>query len=79
MEERLLSHRHLHLHVLSADMCSPAMKLKKHYNSFHPSHGFFLSLEEVRGWLDAEPSYFETVKAYSHSLNLNLLLINRLL
>ncbi|KAF7966122.1 hypothetical protein HWV62_39988 [Athelia sp. TMB] len=42
------SMEHLHLHVLSADMCSPAMKLKKHYNSFHPSRGFFLSLEEMR-------------------------------
>jgi len=38
------------------------MKLKKHYNSFHPSRGFFLPLEDVRGWLDAEPSYFETMR-----------------
>jgi aprataxin len=38
------------------------MKNKKHYNSFHPKHGFFLHLDEVMSWFDAEPSYYETVR-----------------
>ncbi|KAG2130410.1 uncharacterized protein EDB93DRAFT_81904 [Suillus bovinus] len=52
------SMEHLHLHVLSADLCSPKMKMKKHYNSFHPSLGFFLHLKDVLSWFDAEPSYY---------------------
>ncbi|KAG2129595.1 hypothetical protein DEU56DRAFT_493054 [Suillus clintonianus] len=52
------SMEHLHLHVLSADLFSPKMKLKKHYNSFYPSLGFFLHLKDVLSWFDAEPSYY---------------------
>jgi len=37
------------------------MKNKKHYNSFHPKLGFFLDIDEVLGWFDAEPSYFASV------------------
>ncbi|KAI0725168.1 HIT-like domain-containing protein [Fomitopsis betulina] len=55
------SMEHIHLHVVSADLCSPAMKNKKHYNSFHPKHGFFIPLSDVQDWLDAEPSYFDTM------------------
>ncbi|KAF9532911.1 hypothetical protein CPB83DRAFT_806534 [Crepidotus variabilis] len=50
---------HLHLHVLSADLCSEKLKVKKHYNSFHPKLGFFLHLDEVLSWLDAAPSFFD--------------------
>ena len=57
----LTSTRHIHLHVMSADLCSPAMKNTKHYNSFHPKRGFFISLSDVQEWLEAEPSYFATV------------------
>ncbi|KAG1743902.1 HIT-like domain-containing protein [Suillus lakei] len=53
------SMEHLHLHVLSADLYSPKMKLKKHYNSFHPSLGFFLHMKDVLSWFDAEPSYYQ--------------------
>lgn len=53
------SMEHLHLHVLSADLHSPKMKLKKHYNSFHPSLGFFLHLKDVLSWFDAVPSYYQ--------------------
>ena len=49
---------HLHLHVLSADLCSEKLKIKKHYNSFHPKLGFFLHIDEVLSWFGAEPSYF---------------------
>lgn len=39
--------RHLHLHVISTDFVSPPLKTKKHYNSFHPTLGFFLPLDSV--------------------------------
>jgi len=58
------SMEHLHLHVLSADLLSEKMKNKKHYNSFHPKLGFFLHMEEILEWLDAEATFFaNTVKA----------------
>ncbi|WOO77380.1 Aprataxin [Vanrija pseudolonga] len=44
------SMRHLHLHVMSNDLASPSLKTKKHYNSFRPDHGFFISLAEVESW-----------------------------
>ncbi|KAF9227626.1 hypothetical protein BS17DRAFT_746275 [Gyrodon lividus] len=53
------SMEHLHLHVLSNDLCSEKMKHKKHYNSFHPTLGFFLHLHDVLSWFDEEPSYFQ--------------------
>lgn len=56
------SERHLHLHVLSADLFAPGMKHKKHYNSFHPKLGFFIHMEEILSWFDAEQSYFSTVR-----------------
>src|ERR1700691_5657313 len=59
-------HRHVHVHVLSTDLCAPAMKIKKHYNSFHPKHGFFLHFDDVISWFDAEPSYYNTVSLYHH-------------
>ncbi|KAJ7709962.1 HIT-like domain-containing protein [Mycena rosella] len=52
---------HLHLHVLSDDLCSDRMKNKKHYNSFHPKLGFFLDIDEVLSWFDADPSYYSTM------------------
>ncbi|KIJ69241.1 hypothetical protein HYDPIDRAFT_80835 [Hydnomerulius pinastri MD-312] len=55
------SMEHLHLHVLSNDLCSVRMKHKKHYNSFHPKLGFFLHLNDVLSWFDAEPSYYKTM------------------
>ncbi|PFH54409.1 hypothetical protein AMATHDRAFT_72895 [Amanita thiersii Skay4041] len=60
---------HLHLHVLSADMCSERMKNKKHYNSFHPELGFFLDIDTVLSWFDEtslpilpSPSYEKLLK-----------------
>ncbi|KAJ7109319.1 HIT-like domain-containing protein [Mycena epipterygia] len=52
---------HLHLHVLSDDLCSDRLKNKKHYNSFHPKLGFFLDVDEVLSWFDAEPSYYSAM------------------
>ncbi|KAJ3505558.1 hypothetical protein NLJ89_g7351 [Agrocybe chaxingu] len=48
------SMEHLHLHVISADLCSERMKNKKHYNSFHPKLGFFLHLDDVLSWFGQE-------------------------
>ncbi|KZT57048.1 HIT-like protein [Calocera cornea HHB12733] len=45
---------HLHVHVISSDLISPALKNKKHYNSFHPTLGFFLHLDNVLLWLTEE-------------------------
>ncbi|EIW85063.1 HIT-like protein [Coniophora puteana RWD-64-598 SS2] len=56
------SMEHIHLHVISSDLCSPKLKNKKHYNSFHPKLGFFLHLEEVLSWFEEEPKYFATKK-----------------
>ncbi|TFK98942.1 HIT-like domain-containing protein [Pterulicium gracile] len=41
------SMEHIHLHIISSDLCAPSLKNKKHYNSFHPKEGFFLHLDEV--------------------------------
>jgi aprataxin len=54
--------RHIHLHVISSDLCSLSLKTKKHYNSFHPKHGFFLHIDEVLEWFDADDSYYRTVR-----------------
>ncbi|KAF8333956.1 HIT-like domain-containing protein [Cantharellus anzutake] len=62
----------LHLHIISSDLCSDSLKNKKHYNSFHPSLGFFLHLDDVLSWFDLteaefrkraslEPNRFETL------------------
>ncbi|KAI0046697.1 hypothetical protein FA95DRAFT_1559820 [Auriscalpium vulgare] len=55
------SMEHVHLHVISADLCNAKLKTKKHYNSFHPALGFFLPLDTVLEWLDATPSYYDTM------------------
>jgi hypothetical protein len=47
--------RHLHLHVISSDLIAPALKTKRHYNSFSPRTGFFIPLADViHGWFDHE-------------------------
>lgn len=35
---------------MSSDLVSPSLKTKKHYNSFRPDLGFFISLDEVESW-----------------------------
>ena len=46
------THSHIHMHIISEDLCSKNLKTKKHYNSFHPSLGFFLLLDDVLSWFD---------------------------
>ncbi|KAF8654179.1 hypothetical protein AX16_003708 [Volvariella volvacea WC 439] len=55
------SMEHLHLHVISEDLCSSRLKNKRHYNSFHPKLGFFIHLTDVLEWFDAEPSYYTSI------------------
>ena len=38
---------HIHMHIISDDLCSKALKTKKHYNSFHPTLGFFLHVDDL--------------------------------
>lgn len=46
--------RHLHLHIISSDRISPAMKTKKHYNSFRTDLGFFVHLSDVEEWIESD-------------------------
>ena len=56
--------RHVHLHIISSDFESEGLKVrldggdgtelsqtKKHYNSFSPKSGFFISLESAISWV----------------------------
>lgn len=58
---------HLHMHIISSDLCSPSLKNKKHYNSFHPKAGFFLHLDEVLEWFEGDDSYYTTMSQLSAS------------
>jgi len=49
---------HLHLHVVSSDLCSQTLKHKKHYNSFHPKLGFFLHVDDVLSWFEGDNASF---------------------
>ncbi|KAL7423152.1 aprataxin-like protein [Cryptotrichosporon argae] len=49
---------HLHLHVISTDLVAPALKTKRHYNTFRPAHGFFLDAADVIGWLASGADVF---------------------
>ncbi|KAG6333962.1 hypothetical protein ID866_5130 [Astraeus odoratus] len=62
------SMEHLHLHVISSDLCSPKLKIKKHYNSFHPMLGFFLHVTDVLSWFEADPSYYEMMSELKKSM-----------
>ncbi|KAI9631972.1 HIT-like domain-containing protein [Dioszegia hungarica] len=61
--------KHLHLHVISDDRLSPALKTKKHYNSFRPDLGFFVSIADVQRWiLDDDDTIRERALLGTHSL-----------
>lgn len=53
---------HVHLHIISDDLVSDKLKHKKHYNSFHPTLGFFLHLDDVLGWFDLPDAEFKKVR-----------------
>ncbi|KAG8871432.1 hypothetical protein FRB97_008703 [Tulasnella sp. 331] len=62
------SMHHLHLHVISSDYVSPSLKNKKHWNSFNPTHRFFLHIKDVMGWLDlTEATLTERIHSASQS------------
>ena len=43
------------------------IKSKKHLNSFHPKHGFFLHIDDVLSWFepDVAPTWFAMVRPLS--------------
>lgn len=47
---------------MTGDLISDSMKNKRHYNSFHPKRGFFLHLDDVLSWFEAEPSFYARVR-----------------
>ncbi|KAI0780891.1 hypothetical protein BD413DRAFT_462632, partial [Trametes elegans] len=59
----LPSLEHLHVHVVSSDFLGEYFKRKKNLNSFHPKLGFFIHLDEIIRWFDAdiEPTWFAMV------------------
>ncbi|SPO36464.1 uncharacterized protein PSFLO_01935 [Pseudozyma flocculosa] len=44
----------VHLHVISSDLVSDRLKNKKHYLSFHPDNGFWLSLREAESYIPSK-------------------------
>jgi aprataxin len=56
------------MHVMSGDLVSEKLKHKKHYNSFHPKLGFFLHIDEILSWFDAESTYYQNVSLSSDGL-----------
>lgn len=51
------SMRHVHLHVIAEDRVSDSLKTKKHYNSFRPDLGFFISIMDIQRWLQEDDEY----------------------
>ncbi|TBU65786.1 HIT-like domain-containing protein [Dichomitus squalens] len=51
---------HIHLHIMSTEFRGEYMRSKKHLNSFHPTVGFFIHLDDVLSWFDpgVEPTWF---------------------
>ncbi|WVQ85417.1 hypothetical protein IAT38_007582 [Cryptococcus sp. DSM 104549] len=64
------SMKHIHLHVISGDRISPALKSKKHYNSFRPDLGFFIPIMEVQRWIQDDRNVLERVDALSATQSL---------
>ncbi len=62
-----LDARHIHLHIISTDFRGEYMRSKKHLNSFHPTLGFFIHLDDVLSWFgpDIEPTWFAIVSTPS--------------
>ncbi|GAA5850487.1 hypothetical protein JCM8547_001890 [Rhodosporidiobolus lusitaniae] len=66
------SMKHVHLHVISTDLISPKLKNKKHYNSFHPTLGFFLHLSDVILGCESSSFSLDSPKHYDSLLKLDL-------
>ncbi|WWD17963.1 hypothetical protein CI109_102408 [Kwoniella shandongensis] len=59
------SMKHVHLHVISEDRISPALKTKKHHNSFRPDLGFFISIMEVQRWIQDDQNTLDRIESLS--------------
>ncbi|BGP16410.1 hypothetical protein JCM10213_004034 [Rhodosporidiobolus nylandii] len=66
------SMKHVHLHVISGDLISPKLKNKKHYNSFHPTLGFFLPLADVLKGVEDGSFKLKPAKTYEALLKEDL-------
>ncbi|KAI5121693.1 hypothetical protein M0805_002768 [Coniferiporia weirii] len=58
---------HLHLHIISSDLCGEGMKKPSHYNGFHPGIGYFLHLDDVLEWFEVVESRYNENKQLSES------------
>lgn len=52
---------HIHLHIVSSDLCSSFLSNKERYNGFHPKTGIFLHLHKVLRWFERKDSYYTRV------------------
>ncbi|GJN90591.1 hypothetical protein Rhopal_003603-T1 [Rhodotorula paludigena] len=66
------SMRHVHLHVISSDMISPKLKNKKHWNSFHPTLGYFLHIGDVINDVEGGSLELDSTKSYEALLKCDL-------
>ncbi|GAA5869743.1 hypothetical protein JCM3774_003838 [Rhodotorula dairenensis] len=66
------SMRHVHLHVISTDFLSPKLKNKKHWNSFHPTLGYFLHLSDVIAAVEGGKNPLRDAKHYEALLKADL-------
>lgn len=66
------SMRHVHLHVISSDFLSPKLKNKKHWNSFHPTLGYFLHLPDVITAVESGKNPLQDPKHYEALLKTDL-------
>ncbi|GAA5958784.1 hypothetical protein JCM8115_000352 [Rhodotorula mucilaginosa] len=66
------SMRHVHVHVISTDFLSPKLKNKKHWNSFHPTLGYFLHLSDVIAAVEASKNPLRDPKHYEALLKTDL-------
>jgi hypothetical protein len=49
---------HLHLHVMSSDLCGADMERFIQYNGFHPDVGLFVTIDQVLAWFDGPYSNY---------------------
>lgn len=51
--------------VISSDLCAPRLRRKQHYNSFHPSLGYFLPLAEAQHYASQGRTLPRTMAEYA--------------
>jgi aprataxin len=56
---------HLHLHVISSDLCGADMEEFLQYNGFRPGIRLFLPIDQVLAWFDGTYSNYRK-REYIH-------------